>query len=74
MPESTLDEFEATGTLARTVDDDGAEAQQVFDRLAAVGVDMDDVARVLEDEGVASFAKAFEELSATLEGKAAKLA
>jgi transaldolase len=74
MPEGVLDEFELTGTLARTVDQGVDEAQDTFDRLAAVGVDMDDVARVLEDEGVASFAKAFEELSATLEGKAAKLA
>ena len=70
MPEATLDDFEAVGTLARTVDDGVDEAQEVFDRLAAVGVDMDDVARVLEDEGVAAFAKAFDDLSATLAQKA----
>jgi transaldolase len=70
MPEATLDDFEAVGTLARTVDDGVDEAQDVFDRLAAVGVDMDDVARVLEDEGVAAFAKAFDDLSATLAQKA----
>jgi transaldolase len=70
MPEATLDDFESVGTLARTVDDGVDEAQDVFDRLAAVGVDMDDVARVLEDEGVAAFAKAFDDLSATLAQKA----
>jgi transaldolase len=68
-----LDEFQAIGTVARTVDDGLAEAHEVFDRLAAVGVDMDDVARVLEDEGVASFSKAFDDLRADLDAKAAKL-
>ena len=41
--------------------------------LADVGVDMDDVAEVLEREGVASFEKSFDELLATLEAKAAEL-
>ena len=31
-------------------------------RLATVGVDMDDVGRTLEDEGVASFHKSFQQL------------
>jgi transaldolase len=73
MPEQTLEDFEAMGTVARTIDQDVDEAERVFQQLAAVGVDMDDVARVLEDEGVASFAKAFEELSSTLAEKAAAL-
>lgn len=69
LPEATLEDFEREGTVARTVADGVDEAQAVFDQLAEVGVDMGDVARVLEDEGVASFAKAFDELHATLEGK-----
>jgi len=73
LPEGTLDEFERSGTLARTIDEGVDEAQQVFDDLARVGVDLDDVARTLEDEGVASFAKAFEELRTNLEGKISKL-
>jgi transaldolase len=73
VPEATLEEFERTGTVARTVDADADEAQQTFHDLVAVGVDLDDVSRVLEDEGVASFAKAFDELSANLEEKAARL-
>jgi transaldolase len=73
MPEQTLEDFEAIGTVARTIDQDVDEAERVFQQLAAVGVDMDDVARVLEDEGLASFAKAFEELSSTLAEKAAEL-
>jgi transaldolase len=71
LPEATLDDFEASGILARTIDADLARAQEVFDDLARVGVDLDDVARTLEDEGVAAFAKAFDELRANLQGKAA---
>jgi transaldolase len=73
LPEATLDDFEASGTLARTVDSGVDDAQRVFDDLARVGVDLDDVARTLEDEGVAAFAKAFDELRTNLEGKAAAL-
>jgi transaldolase len=42
----------------------------VIDGLAKVGVDFDDVARTLEDEGVATFAKSFEELIQALTDKA----
>ncbi len=39
----------------------------------AVGVDLDDVGRVLEDEGVASFSKSFDELLGSLQTKADQL-
>ena len=42
-------------------------------RLPEAGVDMDDVARVLEDEGVASFAKSYDELLQSLHDKASAL-
>ncbi len=73
MPEDTLDAFVDHGTVARTVDADPAAAQGVLDRLGAVGVDLDDVGRVLEDQGVAAFAKSFDELIEALEAKAAEL-
>ena len=73
LPEGTLDEFETSGTLARTIDDGVDAAAQVFDDLARVGVDLDDVAHTLEDEGVAAFAKAFDELRTNLETKATAL-
>ena len=66
LPDATIDDFEDHGTLARTLDVDLDGAQTVLDRVAEVGVDMDDVADRLEDEGVASFAKAFDELLDTL--------
>jgi transaldolase len=73
MPEGTLEAFEADGTVARTADADLDAARDVLDRLATVGVDLDAVTAQLEDEGVASFEKAFDELLATLGAKAADL-
>jgi transaldolase len=70
MPETTLESFEDHGTLARTVDADLPGAHRVMAELAEVGIDMSDVTRVLEEEGVAAFAKSFDELIATLEEKA----
>jgi transaldolase len=74
MPESTIEAFEDHGRMARTIDDGVDESREVMAALAAVGVDMTDVGRVLEDEGVASFAKSFDELIETLREKADRLA
>jgi transaldolase len=73
MPESTLDAFDDHGTVARTVDADPAAAEQTLADIARAGVDLDDVSRVLEDQGVASFAKSFDELITSLETKAEQL-
>lgn len=73
MPEQTLEDFENVGTIARTVDADFAGAHRVIDQLAEVGVDMADVTRTLEEEGVASFSKSFDELITSLETKADQL-
>jgi transaldolase len=55
----------------RSIDVGVDEAQETLDELARLGVDLVDVARVLEDEGVAAFAKSFGELLDALEAKAA---
>ena len=73
MPEGTLEAFEDHGTLARTVDADLDAAARTLDRIREVGVDLDDVSRVLEDQGVAAFAKSFDELIASLSAKADRL-
>ncbi len=70
IPDATLDAFEDHGTLARTVDQGVDVARADLDGLAAVGVDLADVTRVLEDEGVASFTKSFDELLGSLTAKA----
>ena len=74
MPDDTIAAFEDHGTVARTVDADPDGARAVLDQLGEVGVDMTDVGRVLEDEGVAAFSKSFDELLSALETKAADLA
>ncbi len=73
MPDATLEAFEEHGSLERRVDADPDAAQATLDRLADVGVDMADVTRVLEDEGVASFSKSFDELLGVLGDKAEQL-
>lgn len=73
MPEDTIEAFLDHGTVARTVDADPASAQATLDALAEVGVDLDEVGTVLEDQGVAAFAKAFDELIGALDTKAAEL-
>ncbi len=71
MPEATLRAFEDHGTLKRTVDADPGAAASALDRLRAAGIDMLDVEQTLEDEGVHSFAKSFDELLQSLTDKAA---
>jgi transaldolase len=73
LPEATIAAFEDHGTLATTIDVDVDEAQHTLDRLEAIGVSMTDVGRTLEDQGVASFTKSFDELLATLEEKRAEV-
>jgi transaldolase len=74
MPEATLEAFEDHGKLARTVDADLAGARKVLDDLAEVGIDLIAVTRQLEDEGVSTFSKAFDELISSLSTKADDLA
>jgi transaldolase len=73
MPDGTLDDFDDHGTLARTVDAGVDEARADLDALASVGVDLADVTATLEDEGVASFSKSFDDLLDSLSAKAADL-
>jgi len=70
IPDATLDAFDDHGTVARTIDADVDEARAAIAGLADVGVDLDDVTRVLEDEGVAAFSKSFDELIGVLQAKA----
>jgi transaldolase len=73
LPDATIEAFRDHGTVARTVDAGVDEAHAVWDDLAKVGVDMDDVAEQLEREGVSSFQKSFDELLGALTTKANEL-
>ena len=70
MPEQTLDALLDHGTIARTIDADLPGAHRVLDALARVGIDMDDVSATLEEQGVSSFSKSFDELLQSLTDKA----
>jgi len=69
MPEETIQAFQDHGEVALTLERDLDEPRRVFERVAEVGVDYDDVVAVLEREGVQKFADSFAEL---LEGVRAK--
>jgi transaldolase len=69
MPEETIKAFQDHGEVALTLEQGVDEARRLFDQLAEAGVDVDDVTRVLEEEGVQKFADSFDEL---LEGIRAK--
>src|SRR3954447_15857392 len=63
MPEKTLDAVADHGVITGdTVTGKADEAQAVFDKLDAVGIDLPDVFKVLEDEGVEKFEKSWLEL------------
>jgi transaldolase len=70
LPETTIAAFNDHGTLARTLDTGVEEAAAVMRRLAAVGVDLNDVGLTLEDQGVASFRASSEQVLAALAAKA----
>jgi transaldolase len=69
MPEETIDAFQDHGDVALTLDAGIDEAKQVFERVAAAGVNYDDVVVTLEQEGVQKFSDSFREL---LDGVKAK--
>lgn len=70
LPEDTMKAFIDHGSFARTVDADPGEDDRVWSDLARLGIDMAEVAAKLEDEGVDSFQKSFDELITALEAKA----
>ncbi|MEJ2870236.1 transaldolase [Actinomycetospora sp. OC33-EN08] len=67
MPESTLDAFADHGELhGDAVTGTADAAGEVFAALSGVGIDVDDVYQVLEDEGVDKFEKSWTELLETV--------
>ncbi|MBU8822156.1 transaldolase [Mycolicibacterium goodii] len=70
MPEKTIeavaDHGEITGnTIAGTAE----SSQEIFDKLSGIGIDLTDVFKVLEDEGVEKFEKSWQELLDATQGQ-----
>ncbi|HLN04874.1 MAG TPA: transaldolase [Acidimicrobiales bacterium] len=70
MPEETIELYLDHGKLEPITEADLAAAEATFERLGACGIDLADVATVLETEGVAAFAASFEDLLGKLQEKA----
>ena len=73
LPDATVEAFLDHGTVARTVDADSDDARATLDRVESLGIDLDDVSKTLEDEGVAAFSKSFDEMLQALHDKANEL-
>ncbi|MBS4753943.1 transaldolase [Nocardioides sp. zg-ZUI104] len=70
MPEKTLRAFADHGEVTGDqVTGRGEEAQALFDELAALGVDLDDVFLTLESEGVDKFKASWTELVETVQAQ-----
>ncbi|WNG84896.1 transaldolase [Mycobacterium sp. ITM-2016-00316] len=70
MPEKTLDAVADHGVVTGdTVSGTADAAQGVFDGLVEVGVDLDDVFKLLEEEGVDKFEKSWAELLEATQGQ-----
>ncbi|OBE97945.1 transaldolase [Mycolicibacterium elephantis] len=70
MPENTIEAVADHGVITGdTVTGRAAESQDLFDKLAGVGIDLPDVFKVLEDEGVEKFEKSWLELLEATQGQ-----
>ncbi|WP_100498103.1 transaldolase [Geodermatophilus chilensis] len=63
MPEKTLQAFADHGSIGTPVQKTYDQAASVMQAIADAGVDLDDVFRVLEDEGVQKFVDSWDELT-----------
>ena len=66
MPNATIDAFLDHGIVKRTVDEDVDGARRTIAELAEAGVDLDDVTRQLEVDGVVAFMASFDSLGDTI--------
>ena len=69
LPPATLDAFRDGGTVAETITEAPDEAARVLAEAERLGLDLDGVTATLVDEGVASFAKSFDDLLAAIAAK-----
>ena len=74
VPQVTLDAFRDHGRVAPTLTEGLDIANSVIDTLAGLGIDIEDVARELEEEGVRLFAESYRRTLSALEEKGRRLA
>ena len=74
MPEGTLKAFADHGEIGPMLRADGGDCEDVLAQFAKAGIDIDALARKLQDDGAESFVKSWNELMAVIASKSAALA
>ena len=74
MPEGTLKALADHGDLSEIMSADGGDCEAILDEFAAAGIDIDDLAAKLQDDGAKSFVNSWNELMGVIASKSAKLA
>ncbi len=73
MPENTLKAFADHGELGETMSSDGGDCEEVLVKFIKAGIDIDKLAHQLQEEGVNSFAKSWNDLMGVMAHKVAAL-
>jgi len=74
VPEKTLLAYAKSGEAARTMPENGGDADAVLESFRRAGIDDAALAATLQRDGAAAFAKSWRELMSCIEGKVASLA
>ncbi|HEX5423326.1 MAG TPA: transaldolase [Bryobacteraceae bacterium] len=69
MPEATLKALAEHTELGSILPADGGDCEQVLGEFAKAGIDIDELAAQLQDDGARSFIKSWNELMAVIEAK-----
>ena len=74
MPEGTLKALADHGNLSEIMSADGGDCEAVLDQFAAAGIDIDQLAAKLQDDGAKSFVSSWNDLMEVIASKSATLA
>lgn len=69
VPPATLNAFIEHGKVGKSLEETIANAQPFMDKLAALGIDLDEVTRKLQIDGVKSFVDSFEKIMLAVDKK-----
>ena len=70
MPEPTLHAFADHGAVGELIPADGGDYDQVLTKFVDAGIDVDALAKRLQEEGKEAFAKSWDEMLKTIESQA----
>jgi transaldolase len=73
MPEGTLKAFGDHGEVGEMLAPDGGDCETVLADFARAGVDVDDLASRLQNEGASSFVRSLNDLITCIESKSARM-